>query len=503
MNYPVWDAGLGYGVLMAAIAVVHVFVSHFAIGGGLYLVVHEQMARRKGDAGRLEFLERMTKFFVLVTLVFGALTGVGIWFVIGLLSPAATELLIHNFVWGWAIEWTFFVVEILAALLYFYGWRRMAPRAHLALGWIYFVAAYLSLVVINGILAFMLTPGNWLVSGDFWDGFFNPTYWPMLTLRTGVCLMLAGLYALLVASRLPANRVKQELARTNSIWALAGLGLAMAGFAWYQHALPAALLATARQNMPWVMAWQARVGLLALALAAAILLLGLFAGRRLHFVGAAVLMLLGFAWFGSYEFLRESIRKPWIVSGYMYGNSVEAAALPRLQSEGLLAHVRFRSGDDGRDLFLHSCRSCHSLRGYKALAPAFDGTDVTFISGAIRGVHRMRGNMPPFAGNRKEAEQLAGWIAGQVDSRSLAAASGLSGAALGGRSFAVRCGPCHVPGGYQDPLPTLAGLDAEGLSEFLDTAGEIAEEMPPFTGDAVERTALVGHLLVLQQGGAK
>ena len=35
MNYPFWDVETGYGILMALIAVVHVFVSHFAIGGGL------------------------------------------------------------------------------------------------------------------------------------------------------------------------------------------------------------------------------------------------------------------------------------------------------------------------------------------------------------------------------------------------------------------------------------------------------------------------------------
>ncbi|HEX5132736.1 MAG TPA: cytochrome C, partial [Candidatus Krumholzibacteria bacterium] len=122
MHYPFWDAGVGYGVLMALIAVIHVFVSHFAIGGGLYLVVAETSARRHNDTQKLAYLESLSKFFILVTLVFGALTGVGIWFVIGLLNPAATEMLIHNFVWGWAIEWTFFVVEIAAAMIYFYGW---------------------------------------------------------------------------------------------------------------------------------------------------------------------------------------------------------------------------------------------------------------------------------------------------------------------------------------------------------------------------------------------
>jgi len=43
--------------------------------------------------------------------VVGAVTGVGIWFTIGLIAPEATSNLIHTFVWVWAIEWVFFLVE--------------------------------------------------------------------------------------------------------------------------------------------------------------------------------------------------------------------------------------------------------------------------------------------------------------------------------------------------------------------------------------------------------
>jgi len=503
MNYPVWDAAVGHGALMAAIAVFHVFISHFAIGGGLFLVVAETRARRRGDAARLEFLQGLTRFFVLTTLVLGALTGVGIWFVIGLLQPAATELLIHNFVWGWAIEWTFFVVEILAAILYFYGWKRMQARAHLTLGWIYFAAAWLSLVVINGILAFMLTPGRWLETGDFWDGFLNPTYFPMLVLRTGICVVLAGVYALLVASRLEAGETKRSLARECSAWALAGLGITAASYPWYLRALPDGLLETARTRMPWPMLWHERFGLLAAILAAAILLLALLPGRRLHPLGAAVLMLLAFGWFGSFEFLRESIRKPWIVAGYMYGNSVEVARLETLRSDGMLAHAAYRTGDDGRDLFLRACRNCHTLDGYKALRPAFEGTDAAFVAGVVRGAQRMQGNMPPFAGTAEESETLGSWLAGQFDPRPLPEVTGLEGEALGARAYDVRCGKCHQPGGELDMLPTLAGLDRGEISEFLDTAGEISEEMPPYTGDPVEREALVARLADLASGGAR
>ena len=36
MNYPVWDVAFGAGLLIAVVAILHVFVSHFAVGGGLF-----------------------------------------------------------------------------------------------------------------------------------------------------------------------------------------------------------------------------------------------------------------------------------------------------------------------------------------------------------------------------------------------------------------------------------------------------------------------------------
>ena len=82
----------------------------------------------------LGYARQHSRFFILLTLVFGAITGVGIWFTIGLVHPAATSSLINTFVWGWAIEWTFFVAEIAAAMVYYYGWDRLSARVHMAVG---------------------------------------------------------------------------------------------------------------------------------------------------------------------------------------------------------------------------------------------------------------------------------------------------------------------------------------------------------------------------------
>jgi len=73
MNYPVWElATFGGGVLVAVIATLHVFVAHFAVGGGLFLVLTEMKAYREKDRRILDYVHRHTKFFLLITMVFGA-----------------------------------------------------------------------------------------------------------------------------------------------------------------------------------------------------------------------------------------------------------------------------------------------------------------------------------------------------------------------------------------------------------------------------------------------
>jgi len=188
MDYPLFLVPhIGGSWLIGAVAIFHVIIAHFAIGGGLVTVVTEQLGARRGNAFWLAFARKHAVFLVLLSSVLGALSGVGIWFTVGVVHPAAVASLIRNFVWGWAIEWVFFIVEMAAALLYVGTWDRVSRRTHLAIGWIYFIAAYLSLVIINGIVTFMLTPGRWLETRAFWDGFFNPTYWPSLFLRMAVC----------------------------------------------------------------------------------------------------------------------------------------------------------------------------------------------------------------------------------------------------------------------------------------------------------------------------
>jgi hypothetical protein len=143
------------------------------------------------------------------------------------------------------------------------------------------------------------------------------------------------------------------------------------------------------------------------------------------------------------------------------------------------------------------------MSGYHPLKPAFDGTDSEFIAGMIKGAHVVKGNMPQFVGTDHEVELLAAHIYTKVDHRHVSEIYGLSGAALGEKVYEIRCGKCHVFGGFNDKSASLIGLSDQDYNDMLDMADDLGEEMPPFTGDDIERRALIEYLMSLTQGGVK
>jgi mono/diheme cytochrome c family protein len=495
MNFPVWELEMGGGLLIAIVAILHVFVSHFAIGGGFFLVITERLAYRKGDQHLERYVTGHSKFFALVTLVFGAISGVGIWFTIGLVSPAATSSLIHIFVWGWATEWVFFLVEIAAAIVYYTTWNRIGRGAHLAVGWVYFVAAFLSLVVINGILTFMLTPGAWSENGSFWSGFLNPTYWPSLLARTAICVALAGVYALLTAVRIRRAETRSWLLRYAGGWALLGTLVAVPAMAWYYGALPAG----SSEMVAGAHAITALAVKVVLGAGAALVLLSLaplIVPRHIGMGTALLVALAALIAFGGFEWARESLRKPYVIAGYMYGNGLTVAESERLAAgEGLLASAVWSGqvagaadADPGRDVFRIACRSCHTLDGYNGLRARLQGLDEQYIYELIRRSEHLRGRMPPFAGNQAEGRALAGYLFGKTDPH--------QAMVDGAEVFDKRCGVCHSRQGSYRPLyEVMEGNSREELIELIDSLADFDERMPPWSGSERDQGLLADHIL--------
>ncbi len=65
MEYPIWQLStFGGGFWIAFIATIHVYVAHFAVGGGLFLVLMEQAAYRTTNIDLLHYAKKYTKFFI-------------------------------------------------------------------------------------------------------------------------------------------------------------------------------------------------------------------------------------------------------------------------------------------------------------------------------------------------------------------------------------------------------------------------------------------------------
>jgi mono/diheme cytochrome c family protein len=421
VNYPIWELPfIGGGLVIAAVAVVHVFVSHFAVGGGLFLVLTEMKGYREGDKRIVDYVRFHTRFLILITLVFGALTGVGIWFTIGLVQPAGTSALIHTFVWAWAIEWVFFAVEIAAAFVYFYGWDRLDRRTHLTVGWIYFGAAWLSLFVITGILSFMLTPGDWLETGQIGDGFFNPTFLPSVFLRTCVAIALAGLYALVTASLLKEEDLRANMIRYSARWLVPAFLLMPIGGLWYFLEMPSLARDLIMGATPLVLFFT----VLSIALSGLIFAFAFLGGQtqpaRFSLISALVILGMGLAVTGTSEWVREAVRKPYIIYDYMYSNSIRVEDAATVKREGVLANSKWAAVESvsaenkqkaGEEVFKLLCSACHTKDGYNALRPLVQDWPEDFIYQQLGQLDVLKPIMPPFLGNEEERAALAAWLA--------------------------------------------------------------------------------------------
>lgn len=420
MNYPFWDIPfIGGGILIGSVAIIHTFVAQFAIGGGLFLVLTERKAYRENNPKIIDFLKIHSKFFILLTLVFGALTGVAIWFTIGLVTPMATSSLIHIFVWGWAIEWIFFGIEIAAAMIYYYTWDKLDRKTHLTIGWIYFISAWMSLFVINGILTFMLTPGDWLQTKSFWDAFFNPTMLPSALMRTAVTIALAGLYALLTSSFLKDEESRKTMIKYSAKWILAPfIVLPLAGL-WYVLTIPPLSFDIIAGGAPAITIFAALSVFFSVLIFIFAYFLPYKVPHRFSAPLAFLFLILGLFVMGVSEMVREAIRKPYIIYDYMYSNNVFKTEVDKFKSAGILPSAKWaavKSADDtnilkaGEQVFKLQCQSCHTVEGYNGIKILTKGWQEQFIENQIDNLNQLKGFMPPFMGSEKEKKALAKWL---------------------------------------------------------------------------------------------
>jgi mono/diheme cytochrome c family protein len=474
MEYPIlhWTFW-GGGLLVALVATIHVFISHFAVGGGLFIAVLETRAQRLGLSAANGYLQRFAGFFLVLTMVVGALTGVGIWFSISITAPAATSTLIHVFVLGWATEWTFFLAEIVTIMAYMRAKGGENARRRLILAWLYFLFAFASLAIVQGFISFMLTPGQWLETHRFWDGFFNPTYLPGLVFRSAMAAVLAGAFALAVAQTGGDEAERKRLSRFCALWAVLPIPVAVAAGWWH-----IAVLSPEQQALVWGRSPEVAAGMrvfmraVPAVVAGGVLLAGLLGGRLPRKVAWAVsvaTLTASFLFIGSFEYMREAARRPYLITGYIFSNGILVSRAEELNRNGVLAsakwsRIKAATGPDrleaGRELFHLECAGCHSLGGPMLdILPISARFSLSGMEAWLTGQGKIDTYMPPFLGTKDEKKALAAYLT-----------EGLHGEKPA-QAVVIKQTPEAVPAFDEAAQYVLTAVADKGINMFADATG--------------------------------
>lgn len=436
MNYPIWVVPyLGGPWIIGIIAIIHVFISHFAVGSGVFFAFAEQLAYKRNDEQLYEFLRKHSRFFMLITSVSGAVTGVGIWFSIALVSPDGIHSLIQSFTLAWAEEYLFFVAELATAFAYYYSWNRISREKHLLLARLYMVFSVMTLVIINGILTFMLTPGKWLTTHNWIDGVFNPTYWPSLTIRLLIMFAIAGMYALVTSTRVANEHFRVYLVRYCATWLLPMFIIGPVVVYWFLTQIPQAAVTNIftgiQSSGVGNFSILARALYVSLVLSGTVILFAFFGPylnpRGFTFKIALVFMLCGLAVTGTTEWMRELLRKPYIVYNYLYSNGIHKDDIAHMEQTGFLPNTRWANAlasaaqsdcDKGKVIFQYQCMACHTLDGYRSVRRLIGDRDQDAIQQFLltlrnqdKSKNPYAGIMPPLAANDGEVKLLAEYLA--------------------------------------------------------------------------------------------
>jgi mono/diheme cytochrome c family protein len=132
----------------------------------------------------------------------------------------------------------------------------------------------------------------------------------------------------------------------------------------------------------------------------------------------ALIIMIGIV--GEFERIREFIRGPYIMPGYMYSNQILLKENAYLSKEGMLANAYWFNTTEkeptgvqkGAYLFGANCSTCHTIGGINDIRDRVRGRTEDGISVILAHTHNMVPFMPPFSGLQDERRILAKFLYG-------------------------------------------------------------------------------------------
>ncbi len=429
MPFLLYQVGfLGNGMAIGLNAVIHVILSHgIAIGVVAIIALVEYLAIRRDRPAWEDFAGRLLRLSVLVITGVSAITGVGIWFTTSALNPRGLGSMLRIFFWPWLLEWLAFTLELLAVLYYFFRWEVWTGgrrKYRWRYGALYALIGASSAFLITGIMSFMLTADGWPWDKTFVSAFFNPSFLPQTFFRLAFSFALGALFvAAFLLFRRFDDTLRSQVLRLLGWILLVSTVLSFLFGAWYLAVVPSRFKAlsiysvlTTHLSQRTAVFWLANLaGLVFLAALAAS---GLARARRLSkiLVIPALLSAMGFV--AEFERVREFIRGPYIMPGYMYSNQVLLVEEDFFREKGLLDNSPWfaaagKKGDETSEayyIFKQNCSVCHTIGGINDIAARVRGRSRDGIAVILSHTREMVPFMAPFSGNDGERRKLADFL---------------------------------------------------------------------------------------------
>ncbi|WP_211369210.1 c-type cytochrome [Roseospira navarrensis] len=435
--YPTWsEPFVGNGWVVGIIATIHVLMSHTAVGAALFFTYLATIAYRDDRPELLDYIKSYGLFLLIFSYVLGSITGPGIWYSTTVASPRGISALIHSFVWKWATEWVFFVIEVVGVYLIIYLIGKVDKRTHLKIAWIFGLASLTTMLIIVGILSFMMWPGKaaWFAEGGYLNGFYGSNTFAHLAMRVAFMFTMTAVVGGIVVAGLKDKALKRDIARRLGIMGLISGVIGFGLLKWYMTTLPPETEVVVANRLP---AYFDDSMLITLAIIGTYFIVTMIQPRLLIRSVAATMTVVILV-FGLWpeETARESIRKPFVAGQYLYSNQIVArdvpgmnieSELPTLAAHGVLATHPFlpdglrtvtpeNAVAAGEAIALTMCSNCHNLSetGIRPIRNYFgDETDVAAIRDYLKAALSTGATMymPAMPLTHDEFEALAVYIA--------------------------------------------------------------------------------------------
>jgi hypothetical protein len=130
---------------------------------------------------------------------------------------------------------------------------------------------------------------------------------------------------------------------------------------------------------------------------------------------------------GTFERVREFVRKPFVIEEYMYSNQLRVEHYEKYKKDGILKHATYTDVTEvtednkliaGKNIFNLACSRCHTTHNVnsvvrkfeKLMSPAGQPLERKAMMDYIPVMDKGLYYMPPFPGNEKEVDALVEYI---------------------------------------------------------------------------------------------